>query len=780
MKKSKKSIAIILVIVLVLITMLSVITVSASSESDYCNNFINKLLSNESSWLPLTSNSIRMQAGFEFLDLDFDGKCELVVQEAGGTMDNHSVRIYYYSNDSIHEVTGKKYGEYLNVYSLKYYYNKLYDKYFITGMNTCAAGFAADRWCGNYKLTYTNNTLNFYYYSSNYKEVNFTTYENIFTYYDGAVGYGNSSGFNAIEEAEYNTINENILKNCVDANLKSKFITKSDWDSYTYSQKRESLLDSYSSFSYNYYSDNNYFKLKQDTNQYLHKATTYHVNNKNYRHKLYWDSLNTWDSTFRIHDEMYSGETGGVCHGIALSMCYANNGNLDLKALNNGIQISNYWGLGSMYDSDKGRFKDLVTYYQLTQLTANGAESYSVERNGWHTQSLNKRLSDFLKKFKQDAERSQNEKKPFVLSFSYKHNNDVSGHSVVVCGYNYNDSTNEHEILIYDENTYPNVRYFIFKISSDYSSFTFTDANGEALGYMISDIWTNLEVYDIDKLYSGKNFSSISVVKGSEPVSASNTTQLNITAYKTFKVVNDRGEYLEYDGSNYNGNMNVYDCKLVDNLDNTCSWDITVNNSSKFVFSNFENDCEIIGETYSGGFYICSNYSDGFTINGKSVTVEGRNYDFDIALQTQSEKDFIRVSGKASGNTSVSDNSNTIEIKSDTYINAANVKSYEFDNISENNVENTVNNIMIDDESGEIVNSKKLSYTFGDINNDGVINSKDRMTLTRYIAKWNGIKIINDQASDVNYDGKVNAKDRMILTRHLAKWQEYEILPNNK
>lgn len=70
------------------------------------------------------------------------------------------------------------------------------------------------------------------------------------------------------------------MKNCVDANLKSKFITKSDWDSYTYSQKRESLLDSYSSFSYNDYSDNNYFKLKQDTNQYLHKATTYHVNNK--------------------------------------------------------------------------------------------------------------------------------------------------------------------------------------------------------------------------------------------------------------------------------------------------------------------------------------------------------------------------------------------------------------------------------------------------------------------------------------------------------------------
>lgn len=244
--------------------------------------------------------------------------------------------------------------------------------------------------------------------------------------------------------------------------------------------------------------------------------------------------------------------------------------------------------------------------------------------------------------------------------------------------------------------------------------------------------------------------------------------------------MNDKGEYLEYDGNNYSGNMDVYDCKIGDNSDNTCSWNITVNNSSKFEFSNLENDCEIIGETYSGGFYVSSNDSDGFTVNGKSVTVEGENYDFDIALQTQSEKDFIRVSGKASGNTSVSDINNKIEMKSDTYINAANVKSYEFDNISENDVDNTVNNIIIDDESGGIVYSNKLSYTFGDINNDGEINSKDRMTLTRYIAKWNGFNSINVKASDVNYDGKVNAKDRMILTRYLAKWQGYEILPYNK
>lgn len=520
-----------------------------------------------------------------------------------------------------------------------------------------------------------------------------------------------------------------------------------------------------------------FFNLKQDTNQYLHKTTTYYVNNKDYRNKLYWDSLNTWDSTFRIHDEIYSGETGGVCHGIALSMCYANNGNLDLEALNNGKQANNYWELGSIYDSNKSKFKDLVTYYQLTQLTANGRESYSVTKNGWHTQSLNKRLSDFLRKFKQEAERSQNEKKPFVFSFGYKHKGEVSGHSVVACGYNYNKSTNEHEILIYDENTYPSVRYSTFKIASDYSSFSFTDANGEALGYMVSDIWTCLKVYGIDKLYSGKAFSSITVVKGSESVSANNTTQLNITAYKKFKVVNDKGEYLEYDGNNYNGNMYVYDCKLVDNLDNTCSWNITVNNSSKFEFSNTENDCEIIGETNSGGFYVSSNNSENFTINGRNIAIDGKNYDFDVALQTQSEKDFIRITGKASGNTIVSDKNNTINAYSDTYINAANVTAYEFDKVTEEDVDGTVKSLKIADESGEIVNREKLSYTFGDINGDSLINAKDRMNLTRYIAKWSGYTSINNQAADVNQDGEVNAKDRMILTRHLAKWNGYETLP---
>ena len=519
----------------------------------------------------------------------------------------------------------------------------------------------------------------------------------------------------------------------------------------------------------------NYFVLKQDTNQFRHNTTSYYLNNKKYREKLYWDSLATWDSTIRIYDQMYNGATGGVCHGIALSMCYANQNLIDFNALSSGA--NNYWELGSIYDNNKTRFKDLVIYYHLTQLTANGGESYSVSKGGWHIKSEKERLTEFLKKLKNEAEESQKTKKPFVFSFHYNENNETGGHSVVVCGYYYNNEKNEHEIKIYDENTYPSAKYSTMKISSDFSSFTFTDANHESSGKKISDMWTKLEVYDIDKLYSGSMFDSISVVDGNVRSSSNNTTDIYVTADKKFRLTNSKGEYLEYDGENYLGNMTVYDCTLVDNLDSTYSWKITVDKSSSFIISDSENNLRVIGETNEGGFDVLSSGADEINITGQSVSVEGNNYDFDIALQTQGSKDFIRIQGDALGDSVFENNNENIDVKSDKYISSLKVTSCEFDNAQTEEVDNNINHIVIDEDNGGIVEKEILDFKFGDVNGDTEVNAKDRMMLTRYLAKWTGYENIDTNAADVNNDGVVNAKDRMILTRHLAKWKGYETLP---
>lgn len=1118
MLKYRKIISAAIIISMVVTTsIVAPVAVNAADDS-YRDGFINALINSQDQWIPQSSNSVRMAPGFSFMDLDFDGRNELYVQEAGGTMDNHSARIYYYENNQLKEATGKEYGEYLN--GLTYYYNNNTGTYLILGVNSCAAGFASDRWIGNYTFTFNNHKPEVKYYSARYMKVDRQTYQQSFTYYDGANGYGDSSSANVISETQYNNLNNQVVSNCVNVNMKSEKILKNDWNGYSTSEKRAKLLSSYNAFSYDkksltttygkdiyvcdnyqYYIENNeahiigytgtltnlvfpdeilgykvtvlgniegsytepmkgfgnvksitigkyvrrinenafancseltsvnigsgvreiswgafsncqklsyislpdsavflgarvfdntawynaqpngvlyigkiaygykgtmpnnyslsikngtcgiaayafsgqsnltslsvpnsvhcigrgafdatswynntkssmtngavyvgkvlykyvgtipqsltlkagttgiaeralydgagaywnsnsssnlrsislpdslvsigicafencinlseltiprtvqyigeyaygfhacqkaavmkadgyeisirgekgtiaeqyakyydikfispFFELRKDTNQYIHQSMSYYISNKNYRNKLYWDSLNTWDSTFRIHDQIYSGKTEGVCHGIALSMCYAKNGDLDLNALNNGRAASNYWELGSIYDSDKTRFRDLVAYYQLTQLTANGKASYSVAKDGWHIKNYNQRLKEFLQKFKQDAERAQNEQKPFVFSFSYKHGNNIEGHSVVVCGYHYNNSTQRHEITIYDENTYSNVRYLFFTFPSDYSSFRFTDANGEYSNYWISDIWTCLKVYDIEKLYSKKDYTSISVVKGSEPVSANNTSELSFTANKRIKIVNESGEYIEFDGTNYKGNMKVYDCSLEDNLDGTFYWKLTVDRSARFFFSKMDNECEITGETNSGGFYVSSNHSDSVDVNGKTISVTGQNYDFDVAFQTQSEKDYIRMQGKAGGNTVLTDNNNTILANSNQYVNDVEVISFEEDSVKKDSVDGTVKSFNVSDYSGDVTNSERLSYTFGDVNNDGKINSKDRILLSRYLAKWQGYSV-GTNASDLNRDGVVDAKDRVILARRLARWDGFTTLP---
>ena len=45
------------------------------------------------------------------------------------------------------------------------------------------------------------------------------------------------------------------------------------------------------------------------------------------------------------NDHVFHGEHTGVCHGIALSMCYGNQGYIDFDDITSGAH--DYWTLGS-------------------------------------------------------------------------------------------------------------------------------------------------------------------------------------------------------------------------------------------------------------------------------------------------------------------------------------------------------------------------------------------------------------------------------------------------
>lgn len=526
-----------------------------------------------------------------------------------------------------------------------------------------------------------------------------------------------------------------------------------------------------------------FFRLNVDTNQFRHYSTDYYISNSTYRNLLYLDSFRPYDNkakdnSFRIYKDIYGknrnpdDNKGGVCHGIALSMCYAKNGDLDLYVLNDNRPANNYSELGSFYDKGRDEFKDLVVYYQLSQYTVNGAPTKYVTKQGWSFQSLEERLTNFLREFKQEAVRSQNEEKPFVLSFGYNDNDKVGGHSIVVCGYEYNSSTNEHEIIVYDENTFPEVKYSKFKISNDFKSFVFTDANHENKA-MINDIWTYLSFYGIDKLYGGYPVSSISVIKGSEPVSSNNTTYLDITAFKKFKVINDAGEYLEYDGKNYNGNMNVYDCRLVDNGDGTLSWKLEVNASSSFNFIRIDNNCEVIGNTNQGGFFIDSKNANAFSVNNKEINISGNSYDFDIALQTDGQKDFVRVQGSAIGNTSFTNNNQTVKISADNVITDAFVVSYGQDSMDNDSEEDAVSSLTVDNNSGRIINQDTIDIYTGDVNLDGQVSIIDATTVQQYLAEFLDLSDIQKKVADTDGDGTITITDATVIQQYLAEYIDH-------
>ena len=246
------------------IMVLGVLTVApfTAGAASYKDEFINALMNNQSLWLPKYGDSIRMAAGFSFVDLNFDGKPELISQEAGGTMDNHTAIIYYFSNGKINvaspssETVGVGNWDkalFINSFNLKYYYNKATNKYEILGSNSCAAGFAMDRWIGHCTYTFDGKNIKTNYYSSEYKNVNTSNYTETYTYYNGADGYGDSSSCKKISKSEYDKINSNKIKNSVDAKLKTKYIFKKDWSNYSYSQKKKALEDSYNAFSYTKY-----------------------------------------------------------------------------------------------------------------------------------------------------------------------------------------------------------------------------------------------------------------------------------------------------------------------------------------------------------------------------------------------------------------------------------------------------------------------------------------------------------------------------------------------
>lgn len=354
-----------------------------------------------------------------------------------------------------------------------------------------------------------------------------------------------------------------------------------------------------------------YFKTGKDTNQFKHKAMRAFISNPVYLNKLV-KQCSDFQSKWRMIT-YFHGEYTGVCHGIALSMCYGNQGYIDFDDITNGAH--DYWTLGSPYENSK--MKDMILYYHMTQCLDSGSSTYGISKNaGWG----NGDLETFLKKFVAEAQYAKRVKKPFVFSFMMPE----GGHSVVACGYK-KDMDGNHEITIYDENSYHPGSYggyLTMKVSSDFKSFHFADSNSRFDDVCVEDLWKNLNYYGVDKIYNG----GIQTLKMKSRMAASayqeneqDQTTIQISANKRFRLQNEEGKYLEYDGNNYTGDMKVYSCEQSDWESEHPIWNLRVAASNSFELTKAEEGCQFLCDDNNKGYAVTADGADKVTItSGRS------------------------------------------------------------------------------------------------------------------------------------------------------------------
>ena len=514
---------------------------------------------------------------------------------------------------------------------------------------------------------------------------------------------------------------------------------------------------------------NLYFEIKSDTNQFTHSGLPHCIDNEKFKTQLFKDA-----TSFNMKSNLYNnldGKTGGVCHGLALSMCYGNQGYIDFNKIVPHTDC--YWELGTPYNNRN--FSDIIMYYHMTQNTNKGQPTKTLSKDGWSIIPLSNRTESFFKSLVNEAKTAKNQKRPFVFTFFYKRssNSKEEGHSVVVCGYNWNSSKNQHEIKIYDENSYdkksnPIAKYTTLAIASDYKSFSFADANAEALGYKIENVWTSLSYYGLNKLYndipivtlSGQNTAKSVVVSDNE-VSANNRATIQLSSYKKFRLTNSEGKELVYDGKSYSGTMKVYDCQLF-NDGNNSYWIITTADSTMFKVTDISGSFSIV---YSGNNIpnvgITTEKATNIYIDKNGVKAYGNKFDASVAMNTK-KCDFVKIhSEKNEGSLNVaktkidsiilSSKNNAQNISVDSYKGANSVDKALYKSLDSNLTVNSEGKSL-----GKNPDSVKLNKT------TATLFKGNKLTLSKTVTPANSNQICTWSSSNTKIatvsDGVVTAK----------------------
>ena len=382
----------------------------------------------------------------------------------------------------------------------------------------------------------------------------------------------------------------------------------------------------------------------------------------------------------------------GSCYGVETSMIYNNIGDLI-----NVFGKQKYHDLGRPVENT--RLRDVINYYQLCQYRGDHKEDY-ITYKGWKflPGSNSVSLEEFLEKLVNEAKNSKNSRKPFLLGY---HETD-SGHSVIVCGYqfgNIKDHGNGYRIQIYDcNNNYANDYLYMF-ISEDFSSFEFIDGNKVNVG----KDWKDLFFIGVDNLENAQNIVYEPRVSKLAASTEQDTVVITMSAYTPFNLTNASGETLSYDGEMLSGSMKIYSSKILGDTD--AEMFLEVDASNNFTFTNIDNNFKASAEI-DGQYYMAKTIgADSIVLSlDEGVTLRGESYTFSSAITGDLEScEMVQISGETSGECTLNTTEDGMSLNSENDCSDIWVETYSGTEYNKEEPENSTKSILITDGSdGEV------------------------------------------------------------------------------
>lgn len=457
--------------------------------------------------------------------------------------------------------------------------------------------------------------------------------------------------------------------------------------------------------------------------------------------------------------EAMESEWHGSCYGLATVIGLTFTGKITLDDISEE-RAKNFHSLTRPCENRK--LLDAIEYYHLSQQTKNFGsksgkcvstyfDSFKGIFNKYNLSNV-KSNDDFFRSLIQAVK----DEYMVILGYSEK---DGGGHAVLTCGLE--EKNNEYIIKIYDENDRVAFDKLIIRDSNGKLTATYEcsqDENEDLMGELVEMDYTPLSALKDINPYSSK--------KSVATVGAKQSMIVTVPINQEFRLKNENGKELIFDGKNFSGNIEIFGVYNIHDTNND-KIKIEISKSFNLEFVPFSNDAEIIVSDDNNYYSLSASKIDRANFNlGNGINVKGSNFSFKTGINhynSAGKIEVVSISGNANGNTTVlSDDNDEIVINSEQIIDDLSV-----DLISEDDYQNIAKN------------ERTIEYTVsnnslvGDVNLDGQVSIIDATTVQQYLAKFLDLSDIQKKVADTDGDGTITITDATVIQQYLAEYIDH-------